>query len=1132
MNSRIAKWGVLLGLGMVCPLSAQTVTNFTWTKIDRNGNWGNPANWDGPVSREPDSPGHRAIFGNPAGMGMPIQNHSMPHGLGQLVFSNSGWTVYYDGDEGNALLFDSTSYFQYNAIHLYSSGQVTIAAPIEFLTAGQNIHVSAGSLLVLGLGGTGGVAGTIAPIVASHHPTADDPGAVRVDAAGTTTAPWTLRGGALLVRHSSALGTSPVRIGDGYSTDGSVTWLLLDAAGVTLPSPVVVTSIANRQITATLGASHGPGSSTFSGAITALRPIRLTASNAASTVTFSGAISGTGSVTKTGPGTVILAGANDFLAPLQVQEGKLQLAASGALPNGVTVTLANAAGTLLELGASATIGWLGGGGAAGGNLKSTSGTLSLRAGDFAGRIEASGPVAKSGAATLSLSGNNAWPELIVHAGTVRLDSALALPSGSTVTLADVEGALLNLNGQSAWLGSLRGGGVSGGQVALGGGALAVNGGLFTGAVVGVGTVIKTNADLFALAGASSWTGSLRVLGGTVRLDASGALPTASTVELANVSGALLNLSGHTQTVAAIEGGGANGGHVALGGGRLTIFSGSYTGAIYGSGGLVKTGPGLLVLAGSNTWAGSLHIEEGTVRKGAAAALPTGVVATLAAGGSAVLDLHGHSQQLAALNGGGQVWLGAGTLSVNSGQYAGVISGEGALVKTGGDVLRLAGSNAYAGGTTIMGGRLEVRSDSALPPGGNVLLLNAAGVTLDIGGRTVTVGTLNGGGGAGGTVTLDGGTLTAKEGSFFGAVRGAGQVWKTGEGTLSFWGANEWTGALVVEAGTLKVAAQSALPPGLRVTVSNAATATLDLSGTPDPVVAELTGGGAAGGRVELGAGRLSVSRGDFGGQITGDGGLTKVGRDTLVLRGDNTFLGATRIEGGTLQLGDGGVRGWLTSDIENNGVLEIRRSDSVALTQALIGTGTLRKRGVGTLALNGLVEMAGTVEVIEGTLTLNGHHYAAADYVVHGIAGGRLEGAGRIEGSVDVRVGAYLAPGSSVGTLQVGQNATLHGTLEIELGAGGAADLLEVGGRLEIGGASVEFRALEPPTAAAYVFARYGQLVGEFAEVRDLPPGYWIDYNYQGGSQIALVPEPSAAILIALAAVLRVFRRRSVPPPC
>ena len=57
------------------------------------------------------------------------------------------------------------------------------------------------------------------------------------------------------------------------------------------------------------------------------------------------------------------------------------------------------------------------------------------------------------------------------------------------------------------------------------------------------------------------------------------------------------------------------------------------------------------------------------------------------------------------------------------------------------------------------------------------------------------------------------------------------------------------------------------------------------------------------------------------------------------------------------------------------------------------------------------------------------------------------------------------------------------------------------------------------------MFATYGSLVGgTFANVIDLPSDYTIVYNY-AGNNIALIPEPSVALLGALG-LLGLLRRR------
>ena len=92
-------------------------------------------------------------------------------------------------------------------------------------------------------------------------------------------------------------------------------------------------------------------------------------------------------------------------------------------------------------------------------------------------------------------------------------------------------------------------------------------------------------------------------------------------------------------------------------------------------------------------------------------------------------------------------------------------------------------------------------------------------------------------------------------------------------------------------------------------------------------------------------------------------------------------------------------------------------------------------------------------------------------------------------------------------------------------------DLLDVTGSLKLGsGSVVTFSNLGAGLLdlnSAYVFAKYGTggLTGTFSSVNNLPLGFTIDYNYNGLNQIAIVPEPSAALLSVLLTGASLFRR-------
>ena len=116
-------------------------------------------------------------------------------------------------------------------------------------------------------------------------------------------------------------------------------------------------------------------------------------------------------------------------------------------------------------------------------------------------------------------------------------------------------------------------------------------------------------------------------------------------------------------------------------------------------------------------------------------------------------------------------------------------------------------------------------------------------------------------------------------------------------------------------------------------------------------------GGAIAGDADVQAGAtLAFKRSDrlvYGGALSGAGQLRQQGSGTLVLTGNNRLTGATLIDAGTLQIGDGGATGGLAGNVANNGALIFNRSDDIAYAGSLSGSGATRKLGAGTLTLSG-----------------------------------------------------------------------------------------------------------------------------------------------------------------------------------
>ncbi|WZB72855.1 autotransporter-associated beta strand repeat-containing protein [Achromobacter xylosoxidans] len=101
----------------------------------------------------------------------------------------------------------------------------------------------------------------------------------------------------------------------------------------------------------------------------------------------------------------------------------------------------------------------------------------------------------------------------------------------------------------------------------------------------------------------------------------------------------------------------------------------------------------------------------------------------------------------------------------------------------------------------------------------------------------------------------------------------------------------------------------------------------------------------------------------------------------LILTGNNTLTGVTRIDGGTLQIGNRGNTGSLTGDIVNNGELLFRRSDNWTYAGSLSGSGATGILGDSTLTL------LGNSSAYTGTLTV----YSDSALQVEGKLGGTVK---------------------------------------------------------------------------------------------------------------------------------------------
>uniref|UniRef100_UPI000EB5231C autotransporter outer membrane beta-barrel domain-containing protein n=1 Tax=Pseudomonas aeruginosa TaxID=287 RepID=UPI000EB5231C len=182
----------------------------------------------------------------------------------------------------------------------------------------------------------------------------------------------------------------------------------------------------------------------------------------------------------------------------------------------------------------------------------------------------------------------------------------------------------------------------------------------------------------------------------------------------------------------------------------------------------------------------------------------------------------------------------------------------------------------------------------------------------------------------------------------------------------------------------------------------------------------------------------------FAGNVTGAGLLMKQGSGTLALTGDHQHSGGTVISEGVLQVGDGGEKGSLQGDVQNDSSLVFNRGNYLEFGGRIDGVGSLVKDGVGLLNLTGEGSMSGRTYVQRGGLGFNGL-YDSTDVLVNRDA--YVYGVGRV-GSLSLDAGGMIKPGNSIGTFSVLGDAIFNkgSVYSVEVNAHGDSDMINVGG--------------------------------------------------------------------------------------
>jgi autotransporter-associated beta strand protein len=182
------------------------------------------------------------------------------------------------------------------------------------------------------------------------------------------------------------------------------------------------------------------GTATLTGAVTLEKTVLANVTNAAAVGALSGNITGAGGIAKTGAGSLVLSGSNNFSGDVTISNGTLALTNGNALGNDPLITVDSGA-TLAVLG-SETVGRFTG---AGGVTIASNQTLTTSYGSasnaFAGTISGAGGLTKAGNGTLTLSGNNSGLSGLVqlNEGALLVGNANALGTGTVQVQFDQAG---------------------------------------------------------------------------------------------------------------------------------------------------------------------------------------------------------------------------------------------------------------------------------------------------------------------------------------------------------------------------------------------------------------------------------------------------------------------------------------------------------------------------------------------------------------------------------------------------------------------------------------------------------------------------------------------------------------------
>jgi autotransporter-associated beta strand protein len=791
-------------------------------------------------------------------------------------------------------------------------------------------------------------------------------------------------------------------------------------------------------------------------------------------------------------------------------------------------------------------------------------------------------IIKTGAGTMSLSGANTYTgTTTVSGGTLAVVAGGLISDSSAVKVTGV-GATYDMSGitpASDTVGSIAS--VAGSFILLGGKQLIAGGDgtdtTLAGSISGtLGALTKVGAGTLTVTGATSYTGATTVNGGTLVINGGSNNSLGGTTNVAIGAAGTLDLGGFSQTTTgtfSMAGGATLRNGTFITNNADVASDSKYTGSLtLATGGAFQSNQRLLLGLGGTATLTISAASTGSMTFGGDNNALMNYVGV--GGGSATLTVNGGTLNFTNAT-GGNGWVNIGSNSNTSNGSLVVNGGNvnvGTVLKLGGNYNTDAGTNAtsalsIANGTvTVGGGNVGTNNGVLFMNGGNGnAVANTGNATLTLG----TAGVLNvkqiqAGEAGTKTINFDGGTIRAGADSttFLQAATGltvkvqnggatfdtngnnitvaaalvadgSGGLTKSGAGTLRLSGANTYTGATLVNTGTLQVTANNALGTAAGgTTVAN--TATLELNNvnysTAEPLSLNGSGTSGSGALKNTGtstyAGTITAATNATinagGGTLTTTGGLVKNGTILTIAGGGSVIVNGTGISGSApnSDLVVDATTLVVNAASNYNGPTTVQNAGTL-VANAAVTTTKMTVTANSTLSGTSSITTAGGIDYVylNGTLQVgNSSSASALEFKSSGPTGSTVLATGS---SSSLYFDLLQRGGDLTGNAAAADTIRLFGTLDASLG--GTLFLTDSISGAHTFAAGDQWKIFDLSSGGSIT----GSLSVNYSAL-GLDPSLLGNFNSSTGtfSITSAIPEPSRAILFMLGLTSLLTRRR------